>query len=182
MIADSTGLNLSLPIASAALGAVILLFGRKLFWLSVAAVGFAGGVELAPHLVQQPSPVLQLTFAIVLGFVGALLALFLQKLAISVVGFVAGGRLALALTAAFFVNHASYYWLTFLIGGIVGAILLLSLFDWALIVVSSLVGAYLILRAITLPPTGATILLISLTALGIVAQTAMLRRRRAVVG
>jgi hypothetical protein len=182
MFADVSGLNLSVPITSAALGAVILLFGRKLFWLCVAAVGFAAGVELAPHIVQQPSSVLQLTFAIVLGFVGALLALFLQKLAVGIVGFVAGGRLALALTAAFYVNHASYYWLILLIGGIVGAILLLSLFDWALIVVSSLIGAYLILRAITLPPTGSTILLIALTVLGVVAQTAMLRRGRAVVG
>jgi hypothetical protein len=173
-------MDLPLPIVTAALGAVILLFGRKLFWLCVAAVGFAAGVELAPHIVHQPTPILQLTFAIVLGFVGALLALFLQKIAISVVGFVAGGRVAIALAAAFFVQHESYYWVTFLIGGIIGAVLLLTLFDWALVFVSSLLGAYLILQAITLPPTGATILLIALTALGVLAQTALLRRRAAV--
>ena len=174
-------MNLPLPIITAVLGAVILLFGRKLFWLCVAAVGFAAGVELAPQIVHQPSPVLQLTFAIVLGLIGALLALFLQKLAITVVGFLAGGRVALALAAAFFVQHASYYWIVFVIGGVIGAVLLLTLFDWALVFISSLLGAYLILRVITLPPTGTTILLIALTALGIVAQTAMLRRRAPVV-
>ena len=66
-------MNASVPIIGALLGALILFFGRKLFWLCVAAVGFAAGVELAPHLVQEPSPVLALTVALVLGFVGALL-------------------------------------------------------------------------------------------------------------
>jgi len=42
----------SVPIVGALIGAVILLFGRKLFWLCVAAVGFAAGVEIAPHLVH----------------------------------------------------------------------------------------------------------------------------------
>src|SRR3954471_21107965 len=97
----------SIPIASALLGAVILFFGRKLFWLCVAAVGFAAGVEIAPHLVQQPTPLLALTLALVLGFIGALLALFLQKIAIAAVGFLTGGKLATAVTAAFLVQHAA---------------------------------------------------------------------------
>src|ERR1044071_6572953 len=90
--------HFSVAIAGALIGVVILLFGRKLFWLCVAAVGFAAGVEIAPHLVQHPSPMLALTFALVLGFVGALLAMFLQKIAVGIAGFVAGGRLALAVT------------------------------------------------------------------------------------
>lgn len=176
---DWHGAQLSLPIAGAIIGVIILLFGRKLFWLSVAAIGFAAGVELAPHVAQQPSTVLQLSMAIVLGFVGALLALLLQKVAIAIVGFVAGGRLALGLAAAFFVGYEHYYWLTFVLGGIVGAFLLLALFDWTLIFFSSVVGAYLVSRAIVLPPTGTAIMLIALTALGVVAQTAMFRRRDA---
>src|SRR5207247_7055902 len=51
-----------------------------LFWLCVAAIGFAAGVTLASHIVSEPTALLQLTFAILLGFIGALLALFLQKL------------------------------------------------------------------------------------------------------
>src|SRR3954471_19197593 len=101
----------SIPIASALLGAVILFFGRKLFWLCVAAVGFAAGVELAPHLVQQPSPLLALTLALVLGFIGALLALFVQKIAVGIAGFISGGKLALAIAAAFIGNATEYYWL-----------------------------------------------------------------------
>ncbi len=163
-------MNASLPILSAIIGAIILLFGRKLFWLCVAAVGFAAGVEIAPVLAHEPSPVLALTFALVLGFIGALLALFLQKLAIALVGFLAGGKLATAVAATFFVQHMSYSVITFLIGGIVGAILLLLVFDWALIVLSSVVGAYLIQSVVTLPAAGTAILFAALALLGIVVQ------------
>src|ERR1700730_12535072 len=107
----------SVPIISALIGAVILLFGRKLFWLCVAAVGFAAGVEFAPHFVHEPSTLIMLAFAIVLGLIGAVLALFLQKVASAIAGFLAGGNLALAMAAAFFVQPAQYYWITFLIGG-----------------------------------------------------------------
>ncbi|MBA3273751.1 MAG: DUF4203 domain-containing protein [Chthoniobacterales bacterium] len=172
-------MNGSVPIASAVVGLIVLLFGRKLFWVCVAAVGFAAGVELAPHLMSQPTPVLQLSAALVLGLVGALLALFLQKLAVGVVGFVIGGRLAIAL-AATFLTQPVYSWLPFIIGGIVGAILLVSLFSWALVLVSSIVGAHLIVQAIVLPQTGATIMFLGLAAIGVFAQTAMLRRGRSV--
>lgn len=170
-------MNGSLPIASVALGAVVLLFGKKLFWLCVAAVGFAAGVELAPHLLHEPTPALQLTIALILGFLGALFALFLQKLAIGLVGFAAGGRLAVALAASFTFGHANSYWIVFIIGGIVGAILLVMLFGWALIVISSLIGAHLIVSAITLPQTGTLIALLALTAVGIVVQAGLQRRR-----
>ena len=171
-------MNLPIPILSVLIGAVILFFGRKLFWLCVAAVGFAAGVEVAPHLIHEPSVVLQLSVAVVFGFIGALLALFLQKIAIAVAGFLAGGKLALALVTAFFVHGANYPGVTFIIGGIIGAILLLSLFDWTLIVLSAVVGAYLIQHTIVLPQTGATILFIALAALGIVVQAAAFRGAR----
>jgi len=171
-------MNATVPIISALIGVAVLLFGRKLFWLCVAALGFAAGVELAPQLVQQPTPILQLSIALVLGIVGALLALLLQKLAVGIVGFAAGGRLAVGLAATFVVEGLQYYWLTFIIGGVIGAILLVALFDWALIFLSSLLGAHLIVSAITLPPTGATVLLIGLTVVGVIVQAAIFRRSR----
>src|SRR5437773_9927590 len=105
-------MNLPIPILSVLIGAVILFFGRKLFWLCVAAVGFAAGVEVAPHLVHDPSAILSLSVAIVFGFIGALLALFLQKVAIAVAVFLAGGKLALAIVTACLVHVADYPVLT----------------------------------------------------------------------
>jgi Domain of unknown function (DUF4203) len=171
--------HFSVGIVGALIGVVILLFGRKLFWLCVAAVGFAAGVEIAPRLVNEPSPLLALTVALVLGLIGALLALFLQKIAIAVLGFLAGGKLAGAIAAAFLVQYAQYSTIIFLVGGVIGAILLLVLFDWALIVVSSLIGAHLIQSTIVLPASGSTIVFVGLTIIGILVQAASLRRSQA---
>ena len=166
----------SVTIVGVLIGIAILFFGRKLFWLTVAAVGFAVGVEIAPLLVNEPSSLLALLIALVLGILGALLALFLQKVAIAVLGFFAGGKLATAIAAAFFVHYAQYSTIIFVIGGIIGAILLLAIFGWALIVVSSFIGAYLIQSAIVLPPTGSTLVFIGLAIVGIFVQAASFRR------
>jgi hypothetical protein len=172
-------MNASIPILSAAIGVIVLLFGRKLFWLCVAAIGFAAGVILASQLVNEPTPLLQLTFALLLGFIGALLALFLQKLAIGLVGFIAGGRFAVGLVATFVTQYASHYWLIFIIGGLIGTVLLLMLFDWALIFASSLIGAHMITSAISLPPTGEVLLFSALVLFGILVQAATTRKRPA---
>jgi Domain of unknown function (DUF4203) len=166
----------SVTIVGVIIGIVILFFGRKLFWLCVAAVGFAVGVQIAPLLVNEASSLLALVIALVFGVLGVLLALFIQKIAIAVLGFLAGGKLATAIAAAFFVQYAQYSTIIFVIGGIVGAILLLAVFGWALIVVSSFIGAYLIQSAIVLPPTGSTLVFIGLAILGIFVQAISFRR------
>lgn len=171
--------NLSVPIISAIVGAAILLFGRKLFWLFVAALGFAMGIEIATYFMKDPPVWMTLLAALGLGLFGALLAIMLQKLAIAVAGFVAGGRFALALAAAFFVDHAHYRGITFIVGGIVGALLLLALFDWVLILLSSVEGAHLISNAIVLPHTGAVIVFCALALIGLIVQGSMLHRSRA---
>ena len=166
----------SVTIVGVLVGVVILFFGRRL--LCVAAAGFAVGVQIAPLLVNEPSSLLALVVALIFGVLGALLALFVQKVAIAVLGFVAGGKLATAIAAAFFVHYAQYSTIVFIAGGVIGAILLLALFGWALIVVSSFIGAYLIVfqDAIVLPPTGSTIVFIGLAIVGMFVQAASFRR------
>ena len=166
----------SVTIVSVIMGVVILFFGRRLFWLCVAAVGFAVGIELAPQLVNDPSSLLALVIALVFGLLGALLAVFLQKVAIAVLGFLAGGKMGTAIAAAFFVHYTQYSTIIFVVGGLIGAILLLAVFSWALIVVSSFIGAYLIESALVLPPTGSTLVFIGLAILGMFVQAASFRR------
>jgi hypothetical protein len=171
-------MSLSVPIISILIGAAILLFGRKLFWLFVAALGFAVGLEIAAYFTREPPPWMMLVIGLGCGVIGALLAILLQKFAIAVAGFIAGGRIAWALAAAFYVEHMHYRGITFVIGGIVGALLLLALFDWVLILLSSVEGAHLITTGVTLPERGALVLFIALAVLGVVVQGSMLRRSR----
>ena len=170
--------SFSIPIISAAIGTAILLFGRKLFWLFLAALGFAVGLQVAAYVMNNPPLWATLTISLGLGFLGALLAMMLQKLAVAVAGFIAGGRLATALVAAFFLDAAHYNAITFVIGGILGALLLLALFDWVLILLSSVEGAHLVTGTFTLPQTGAAILFAALVLIGLIVQGSMLRGSR----
>jgi hypothetical protein len=165
-------------IISILIGALVLLFGRRLFWLFVAGIGFWIGFEITPVLMQHPPEWLTLLVAIVLGVVGAILALLLQKIAIAVAGFLVGGHIATALMTAFVVSHANYSGIAFIVGGIIGAILLLVLFDWALIVFSAIAGADLITSHLHVPAKGAAIIFIALVIFGIAVQAAMFARRR----
>jgi hypothetical protein len=170
-------INLTAPTVGLLVGAAILLLGRKLFWLFVGAVGFAVGVELAPQIIHQPAPVVTLVIALGLGLLGALLAVLLQAFAVGASGFVSGGWLAIRLYE-YFVGHVRNSEIVFVIGGILGAILFLALFDWALIIFSSIVGARFIAMAIALSQTSRTILFLLLVVAGIVVQSSMLSPAR----
>ena len=171
-------MNLSVPTVSVLVGVAILLLGRKLFWLFVGALGFVFGSQIAAQIMHEPpsSPAVLLV-AIALGIVGAVLAILLQKIAIGVAGFIAGGRMALGLSAAFF-PHPPSNGVLFLIGGILGAILFLVLFDWALIFFSSVEGAHLIASAVVLPQTSRVIVFIVLLVIGVFVQSSMLSPAR----
>ena len=171
-------MNFSLPLISALVGLALLLFGRRLFWLFVAALGFAIGLQLAPYLSHNPPLWLSLLLSLGLGLLGALLAIMLQKLAIGIAGFLVGGRVAVGVAAALWINYAHYSIITFVVGGILGALLLVALFDWALIIFSAIEGARLIVGTVHLPSSGTTVLLVALALFGIFVQAAMFHRSR----
>jgi hypothetical protein len=116
-------------------GLVLLLFGRRLFWFFVASAGFAAGMFWARDQLHLDSEILVFAIAIFAGVIGALLSVFLQKLAIALAGFASGGYLA-AMLLTKVLNSQPFAWIGFIVGGILGAVLLLTIFDWALIILS----------------------------------------------
>ena len=149
-------------------GIFLVLSGRKLFWLFVGGMGFVFSLSLALQIFKgQPSWTLIL-FALFIGAVGALLTIFLEKAAIILGGVLAGAYLLGSLTNLLSLgNHLS--WLPYLVGGILGGVLVASIFEWSLIMLSSLVGALLIIRAVNLGLGLAALggLLLFLTGVGI---------------
>jgi hypothetical protein len=156
----------------------LLVFGRKLFWLFVAGIGFFAATGFTSHLFRSQPEWVILILALSTGIIGALLAVFLQRIAIGIAGFLAGGYLTLSLLDILGVELARPAWLPLIIGGIVGAMLVVLLFDWALIVLSSLVGASLISQAIPLEPLLGVVLFIGSLCVGIVTQTGMIRAEK----
>jgi hypothetical protein len=131
-------------------GVSLLFLGRKLYWLFVAGVGFVVAMDLVPRFAQVESTLLILIIALAAGLVGALLAVFLQKLGIAVAGFFAAGYAVLALLDFAGLEANVLAWVLALVGGILGAVLTLVLFDWALIILSSLIGAWMITQGLGL--------------------------------
>jgi hypothetical protein len=154
-------------------GGALLVLGRKLFWLFVAAVGFAAGWAVATDLLSVEPEWLALVIAVVVGVVGALVAQFVQRLAIGLAGFLAGAFLALSLVRLLNLEAAWWGWLALVAGGIVGAILLGAAFEWALIGLSSLAGALLIVDALDLSSTMHLLVLIGLFVVGVIIQSAL---------
>ncbi len=155
----------------AASGVVLLVLGWKLFWLFVGVVGFAAGLQAA-QLVFGPQPFWVLWAAgLVCGVIGAILALFFQKLAIGIGGFVAGSTIALHLTLMMGYHPGA---LVALIGGVVGVVALYLLFDWALIILSSVAGATFIIEALGRHAPYAPVLSAALVAAGVIFQARLL--------
>jgi hypothetical protein len=151
-------------------GILLLFLGRKLFWLFVAIVGFLVGMTFAPELLpNQPDSVI-LVISLITGLLGALLAAMLQKLAVALAGFAAGGYIVYYLLEFIAVNLGDYQWMAILAGGILGALLAGSMFDWALILLTSASGATLISQGLNLSMPISAFVLAALFIFGIFAQ------------
>jgi hypothetical protein len=169
-----------LSVISLILGAALLIVGRRLFWLFVGAAGFVAGMQLTTQFWQGPE-ILAIIIGLVVGVVFALLAIFLQGVAIGVAGFLAGGYVLTVLAGMIGLNQGSFSWLVYLIGGIIGVLLVIFLFDWALITLSSLAGASLITQALVLPGGIGGVLFLALVIVGVVIQGSTMQRERVVV-
>jgi len=159
-------------------GAALLLLGRRLFWLLVGVIGFIFGYEYGAQIYTGASDTLLLSVALATGLVGGVLAYFVQALMIAVAGFLVGARLAVILfNAVHPIPNQDFWLLAFLAGGVIGAALLVAVFDSALLFLSSLFGASLIVETIELPPYQKLIAFLVLLAVGLVVQSNLPRPR-----
>jgi hypothetical protein len=167
-----------LPIAviNILIGIMVLTLGRKLFWLFVGFIGFAVGFHYAPSVWNLQSQLLLIGLATLMGIIGAVLAVFFQKIMVGLAGFAAGGYIAFNLSYLLGIRVDQIIWLPYLIGGIIGMLLLFFIFDWALIFISSMAGASMIIQALSLNPRIELGLYFVLAIFGIVIQTVFYRK------
>lgn len=177
-----------MPFIRAIVGALSLFLGRQLFWLFVGAAGFMLGFNLALQLLPDQPGFVVLLVGLVAGLLGAALGVFAQRLALAIAGFIAGGYLLLYLADLVGAGGAeglatSLVVVLFIVGGILGAVLIQFVFDLALILLSSALGATLLTQAIgdfwTLEPALNSILFVVLLLLGIAVQWGMGQRSAA---
>jgi hypothetical protein len=151
-------------------GVSLLILGRKLFWLFAAVIGFLFGMSITQQIIPGQSQTTILLVALIIGGVGAALAIMVQKMAISLAGFIAGGYLISLLVPLLSINLGTILWVAIIIGGIIGAVLANTMFDWALILLSSAIGASVITNHLTLPQPFPLVILIALFIMGMIIQ------------
>ena len=165
-------------ILTLALGVLLLLFGRRAFWIFVAAVGFIAGLTFATTVMQGQSELVILLVAVAASIIGAFLAIMLQGVAILIAGFLAGGYLATALAVYLGMTIASGNWVIYIIGGIIGLILVAAIFDWAIILLSVLVGTEIIMPFLrSSVSTYYWLVFLVLVVVGLVVQAGIWQRR-----
>ncbi len=130
------------------LGFTVLLAGRNIFWLFIAAIGFLFGTELAQSLLTDRPMWMTLVAGIGMGLVGAVLAIVYERVAFGLAGFYAAVFLVIAYADK--LGFADMPAVTPYVAGIIGALLAVLLTDWTIIVLSALTGAAVIVSVFVL--------------------------------
>ena len=123
-------------------GGLLLLFGKKLYWIILILLSLVAGAWLGLEVIPQEPDWLKFVIPVVTGATAAFICYVLHRLALQIAGICIGGLLGYLLIDAFFVKP----WpLVGLCGGcLLGLLLVIKIFDWSLVLLSALSGAALL--------------------------------------
>jgi len=157
-------------------GAGLLIAGRQLFWYLVGIIGFVVGVAVASQYFHS-SELITIVAGLILGMIFAGMAVIIESTAILLVGFLGGGYIILSISKLLGFGTSTLNILGFVVGGILGLVLIAFMFDWALITISSLIGASLIVESFNLHLSFASLAFLGLLIAGVIIQSAALHRK-----
>jgi uncharacterized protein DUF4203 len=159
-------------------GIVLLVAGRRLFWLFVGVVGFLVGFRLAFELLGPGSEGKHWLVAVAAGLLGVALAFAVQRLAVALAGFFVGLWGASLLFQVNLSHPRPAGILLCVLAGLAAAVLALRVFEGALIVLSSFAGAGMVVDALSLRHALGAAVLVALAILGILVQAGLTARGR----
>ncbi len=162
---------------TAVAGGVLLVAGRRVYWLLVGLVGFVLGFTFAAELLEGPEWV-TLVAGLAAGLLASALAVFFQKIALGVAGFVIGGLAVLWWAEQMGWSEVPWVWVVALVVGVLGSLLTRTVFEVALIILSSVLGATFILEALQRPVDEMSALYLVLVVAGVVIQALFGRSRK----
>ena len=159
------------------IGIGLLTLGRRLFWLFVGSVGFIAGFTCAQEFLAIQSSMATAIIATVTGVVGALVSIFMQGFAVGIAGFLAGSYILYVILSFFGLQANGPPWLIYIAGGAAGTVCMFIIFDWALIVISSLMGAAFIMDTIQFNTPVEAVMFIVLVIGGIIFQVRLIGKK-----
>ncbi len=154
---------------------LLLFFGRKLFVVFLGGLGFLFGYTVARDLFTGMDHNTQLIISLLIGLFGVVLAIQVQKIAIAICGFLAGGMLAYYACEPFLTSPV--IWVVVVVTGLAGTMAMALVFQSALVVATAAAGGMLIAFRVPLPALGQIAVAVALTILGMTIQFKMLKPR-----
>jgi hypothetical protein len=149
------------------IGGILLFLGRELNFLFAGAMAALIGFRLLPILPAQWPAWSDIAFIITLALIAALIVLLNERVGYFLSGFLAGGFFLVEYYAP---NSVGLPWLPFVVGGVIGSLILGLLTEWALILVSAAIGAFYVLNLFRLNPTAEILIGAGLFILGALTQ------------
>lgn len=154
---------------------ILLFLGRELNFLFAATIAAFIGLRLTPLLPAQWPWWSDYAFMAVLASIGASVALINERVGYFWSGFLAGGY--------FFIEYYEPNFLTvplipFLFGGVFGSLLIGIFKDWALMLVTCLMGAYYVTNLFRLPLNAQILVASGLFIIGAITQVILMRMQK----
>jgi hypothetical protein len=166
---------MSLSLIQGAAGVVILILGRELSFLFSAAMAAFLGYRLTPLLPSTWPSWSENAFVLSLAVVAAILTSLDKRAGYYVSGFLIGGYVFSELYAP---NSLSIPLLPFIIGSVLGAVLIGIFTEWAMILVSTLIGTYILYGILPLVGTARTLASAGIFIVGALAQVIIFQMQK----
>ena len=162
-------------IARGVIGGILLFLGRELNFLFAAAMAILIGFRLTPLLPAEWPGWSYYAFLVGLAVIAAAIPIINERVGYFSSGFLAGGYLLVEYYAP---GVLTLPLLPFVIGGVIGGLIIGVFTEWALMVVSCLIGAFYVTDLFTLSPTAKTLLSAGLFIVGALVQAVIMRMQR----
>ena len=162
-------------IVKGVIGAILLFLGRELNFLFAGAMAFLIGQRLTPLLPTQWPSWGDYAFMVVLGVIAAGLTFLNERGGFALSGFLAGGYV---MAEWYTPDMLVIPIVPFLLGGVIGAIILGLFTEWALIVISSLIGGYYLTSMFRLAQIPRVLITAGLIIIGAVVQAIIMRQQK----
>ena len=164
-----------MQIVRAVLGGMLLFLGRELNFLLAAGMAALIGFRLTPLLPPQWPGWSDYVFISILGIIAAVITIVNQRLGYFFSGFLAGGYFLVEYNAPGILTVPLF---PFLIGGVIGSLIIGIFTEWALIIISCLFGAYYVTSLFTLSSTAEILVASGLFIIGALTQAILMRMQK----
>ena len=154
---------------------ILLFLGRELNFLFAGATAAFIGLRLTPYLPSQWPWWSDYAFMAALAIAAIALTLANERLGYFLSGFLAGGYFAMEYSEP---NVLTFPLLPFILGGLFGAFLIGVFKDWALVLVTCLIGAYYVTNLFRLSSTAQILVASGLFIIGMLTQLILLRMEK----